>query len=462
MRSVTDCEMECSAQTCEGQNIKYRTCSNVDCPPESGDFRSQQCSAHADVRHQGQFHEWLPVDNDPDNPCALKCRARATGLVVELAPKVLDGTRCYTESLDMCISGVCQIVGCDHELGSTAKEDNCGVCNGDGSSCRLVRGHYKSQHASGKTEDTVVTIPFGSRHVRLVLKGPDHLFLESKTLQGLRGELSLALDAARHYVLENTTVDYQRLSDKEVLRITGPLGADFTVKVTYSLSPLILSIPSPSPNHPPNHHPTTIPLQPPLPSPNHPSPPFSIPPHHPNHPLTHPPHHHPTTIPLQPPPPPPSPNHPSPPISIPSPSPNHPSPTHLITTQPPSPSNPPPPITQSPLSTHQHPLPITQPPPHPPNYPLPINPHPTQKLPISSVAVGSRCTPQPPLYPPNPSQLLDSPILPNLSSSPRKPLPITSLSASLPSPTPPPNPQCWTVSTAHTYSGEMTQAMCKT
>ncbi|XP_051799612.1 ADAMTS-like protein 1 isoform X3 [Acanthochromis polyacanthus] len=221
-----------SSKTCEGQNIKYRTCSNVDCPPDAGDFRAQQCSAHADVRYQGQFHEWLPMYNDPDNPCTLKCKAKGSGLVMELAPKVLDGTRCYTESLDMCISGVCQIVGCDHELGSTAKEDNCGICNGDGSSCRLVRGHYKSQHASGKTEDTVVVIPFKSRHVRLVLKGPDHLYVESKTLEGVKDEL--VLDQSGQYHLENTTLDYQKLSDKEVLRITGPLGADFTVKVQFT------------------------------------------------------------------------------------------------------------------------------------------------------------------------------------------------------------------------------------
>ncbi|XP_030018602.1 ADAMTS-like protein 1 isoform X3 [Sphaeramia orbicularis] len=221
-----------SSKTCEGQNIKYRTCSNVDCPADAGDFRAQQCSAHADVRYQGQYHEWLPMYNDPDNPCALKCKARVSGLVVELAPKVLDGTRCYTESLDMCISGVCQIVGCDHELGSTAKEDNCGVCNGDGSSCRLVRGHYKSQHASGKAEDTVVSIPYKSRHVRLVLKGPDHLYVESKTLQGVKGEL--ILDKSGQYHLENTTLDYQKLSDKEVLRITGPLGADFTIKIQFA------------------------------------------------------------------------------------------------------------------------------------------------------------------------------------------------------------------------------------
>lgn len=80
-----------------------------DCPPDAGDFRAQQCSAHADVRFQGQYHEWLPVYNDPENPCALKCKAKGSGFVVELAPKVLDGTRCYTESLDMCISGVCQV-----------------------------------------------------------------------------------------------------------------------------------------------------------------------------------------------------------------------------------------------------------------------------------------------------------------------------------------------------------------
>lgn len=80
-----------------------------DCPPEAGDFRAQQCSAHNDVKHHGEFYEWLPVSNDPDNPCALKCQAKGTDLIVELAPKVLDGTRCYTDTLDMCINGLCQV-----------------------------------------------------------------------------------------------------------------------------------------------------------------------------------------------------------------------------------------------------------------------------------------------------------------------------------------------------------------
>lgn len=33
-----------------------------------------------------------------------------------------------------------QEVGCDRQLGSNTKPDNCGVCGGDGSSCRLIRG----------------------------------------------------------------------------------------------------------------------------------------------------------------------------------------------------------------------------------------------------------------------------------------------------------------------------------
>lgn len=55
------------------------------------------------------------------------------------------------------------------------------------------------------------------------------LDLESKTLQGFKGELSL--DGSKQYILQNTIIDFQRFTDKEILRITGPLEADFTVKV---------------------------------------------------------------------------------------------------------------------------------------------------------------------------------------------------------------------------------------
>lgn len=66
-------------------------------------------------------------------------------------------------------------------------------------------------------------------HCALAVYFVSSLDVESKTLQGVNGEL--VFDKSGQYNLENTTLDYQKLSDKEVLRITGPLGADFTVKV---------------------------------------------------------------------------------------------------------------------------------------------------------------------------------------------------------------------------------------
>ena len=41
----------------------------------------------------------------------------------------------------------------------------------------------------------------------------------------------LWLEASGPQRLENTSLDYQKLPDKAVLRTAGPLGADFTVKV---------------------------------------------------------------------------------------------------------------------------------------------------------------------------------------------------------------------------------------
>uniref|UniRef100_A0A8C4TIA8 ADAMTS like 3 n=1 Tax=Erpetoichthys calabaricus TaxID=27687 RepID=A0A8C4TIA8_ERPCA len=220
-----------NGRNCEGRNIKYKTCSNMECPVESGDFRAQQCSAHNDIKYKGETYEWLPVSNDLVTPCALKCQAKGKNLVVELAPKVLDGTRCKTDSLDMCINGICQAVGCDLQLGSNAKEDNCGVCAGDSSTCRLVRGQTKTHVSPEKAEETAIAVPYGSRNVRITAKGPGHLVIESNTLQGKKEEHTFSSPGSS--LIENTNVEFQKGPDRQTLRIQGPLGADFIVKVRY-------------------------------------------------------------------------------------------------------------------------------------------------------------------------------------------------------------------------------------
>ncbi|KAJ3593261.1 hypothetical protein NHX12_005596 [Muraenolepis orangiensis] len=121
---------------CEGKNIRYKSCSNTDCPAESGDFRAQQCSAHNDVKYHGLVHDWVPVTYDPSAP------------------------------------GVCQEVGCDRQLGSGAREDNCGVCGGDDSTCQLVRGQALLHVSSEEPVATVIEVPAGSRFLRVNTKGP--------------------------------------------------------------------------------------------------------------------------------------------------------------------------------------------------------------------------------------------------------------------------------------------------
>ncbi|CAB3237805.1 unnamed protein product [Arctia plantaginis] len=121
-------------------------------------WREQQCSAHDDTPYGGELFHWRAHRDDAE-PCALTCRGtpQHSGqspeptvslddedrvVVTVLAARVSDGTRCRPGSLDMCIDGRCQRVGCDLRVGSTRRVDECGVCGGDGSSCSRPRYHW--------------------------------------------------------------------------------------------------------------------------------------------------------------------------------------------------------------------------------------------------------------------------------------------------------------------------------
>ena len=53
------------------------------------------------------------------------------------------------------MSCVHQDVGCDHKIGSGAKEDICGVCEGNGTTCRTVEGRFNQLAGSGTLETDV-------------------------------------------------------------------------------------------------------------------------------------------------------------------------------------------------------------------------------------------------------------------------------------------------------------------
>lgn len=148
---------------CRGEPVRYKICNMQPCRGnvsllEEDIWREQQCSAHDDTPYGGELFHWRAHRDDAE-PCALTCRGtpQHSGqspeptvslddedrvVVAVLAARVSDGTRCRPGSLDMCIDGRCQRVGCDLRVGSTRRVDECGVCGGDGSSCSRPRYHW--------------------------------------------------------------------------------------------------------------------------------------------------------------------------------------------------------------------------------------------------------------------------------------------------------------------------------
>ncbi|KAK7815204.1 hypothetical protein U0070_021167 [Myodes glareolus] len=84
----------------------------------------------------------------------------------------------------------------------------------------------------GMEEENVIAVPLGSRSVRITVKGPARLFIESKTLQGNRGEHSFNTPGV--FVVENTTIEFQKGADRQTFKTPGPLMADFIFKTRYT------------------------------------------------------------------------------------------------------------------------------------------------------------------------------------------------------------------------------------
>uniref|UniRef100_A0A8C1NJ60 ADAM metallopeptidase with thrombospondin type 1 motif, 1 n=1 Tax=Cyprinus carpio TaxID=7962 RepID=A0A8C1NJ60_CYPCA len=155
---------------CEGKRIQYRSCNTEACPDSNGlTFREEQCLAHNDISSQVSFGsgdgvEWVPkyAGVSPKDRCKLVCRAKGTGYFFILKPKVADGTPCTPDSTSVCVQGQCVKAGCDRVIGSNKRFDKCGICGGDGSTCKKVSGSM--QHARAGYQD-VVTIPAGATHL---------------------------------------------------------------------------------------------------------------------------------------------------------------------------------------------------------------------------------------------------------------------------------------------------------
>ncbi|XP_036017031.1 A disintegrin and metalloproteinase with thrombospondin motifs 19 isoform X3 [Mus musculus] len=183
-------------------------------------FRDWQCQAYS-VRTSYPKHalQWQAVF-DEEKPCALFCSPVGKEQPVLLSEKVMDGTSCGYQGLDICANGRCQKAGCDGLLGSLAREDHCGVCNGNGKSCKVIKGDFNHTRGAGYVE--VLVIPAGARRIKVVEEKPAHSFLALRDASKQSINSDWKIEHSGAFSLAGTTVHYLRRGLWEKISAKGP------------------------------------------------------------------------------------------------------------------------------------------------------------------------------------------------------------------------------------------------
>ncbi|XP_078531739.1 A disintegrin and metalloproteinase with thrombospondin motifs 19 [Lissotriton helveticus] len=199
---------------------QYRVCENAACPPGTPDFRDWQCQTFS-FRPSYQMHptQWQAVV-DEEKPCALLCSVAGKDQHVRLAEKVMDGTSCGQHGIDICANGRCQKVGCDGILGSMLREDHCGVCNGNGKSCKVIKGDFNHTRGTGYVEAFV--IPAGARRIKVVEEKPTHSYLALRDASSQSINNDWKIEHPGTFNLAGTTVHYVRRGLWEKISARGP------------------------------------------------------------------------------------------------------------------------------------------------------------------------------------------------------------------------------------------------
>ncbi|XP_053491209.1 A disintegrin and metalloproteinase with thrombospondin motifs 17 isoform X1 [Ictalurus furcatus] len=229
---------------CLGGSVEHKVCEGPPCAKGLPTFRDQQCQSHERQAGKKKSQMWAAVIND-EKPCALFCTPVGRDAPVLMAERVLDGTPCGPYESDLCVHGRCQKISCNGIIGSSAKEDRCGVCNGDGKSCKIVKGDFN--HSSGmvtpshcKKVSTCVmsksralpkcfscyieaaVIPVGARRIKVVEDRPSHSFLALKDSSKRSINSDWKIELPGEFELAGTTVRYVRRGLWEKMSAKGP------------------------------------------------------------------------------------------------------------------------------------------------------------------------------------------------------------------------------------------------
>ncbi|KAG5873731.1 hypothetical protein JTB14_035545 [Gonioctena quinquepunctata] len=218
---------------CVGERKKYRICNMDLCPTGQPTFRATQCSEYDEKTYEGKLYKWQPYF-DQGEPCQLYCSDANETVIVPWGDYAKDGTPCSVVSRDVCISGICKRVGCDWVVDSTTEEDDCGICQGDGSKCDKKEGTYDKQNWSPGYREIVV-IPRGARNIRIDEKDHSENYISIGSALArkfyLNGERHISLPG--EYTVAGTQALYGRDNHLEKIRIPGPTLEPIVVYIYY-------------------------------------------------------------------------------------------------------------------------------------------------------------------------------------------------------------------------------------
>ncbi|XP_072039252.1 LOW QUALITY PROTEIN: thrombospondin type-1 domain-containing protein 4-like [Amphiura filiformis] len=232
-------KMMAGNRQCVGLYKQYKLCNTEPCEDGGDNFRGKQCREHDDQKFMGKMYEWEPYDSI-SNPCELHCRAIGYRFFAKLADKVIDGTPCRQDSTDeICVNGMCKVVGCDGVLGSGLVKDKCGVCGGDNTACDVFSGDYtEANMAIGYHK--AFRIPQGAMYINVTEMAKSRNYL---ALQDSSGETKIngnwRIDLPGNFTVGGTVIQYKRDARAKVgeqFLATGPTKEDLFVVLIYQTS----------------------------------------------------------------------------------------------------------------------------------------------------------------------------------------------------------------------------------
>ncbi|XP_067651934.1 A disintegrin and metalloproteinase with thrombospondin motifs 16-like isoform X2 [Haliotis asinina] len=217
---------------CQGLTQETVICNAKTCPYGDDDFLEVQCSTYNEKPFKGWYLQWKPYKKlyNAQDPCKLYCVAETQNFVFTVKHLAIDGTSCNHDNI--CVTGACKRVGCDLVIGSAARNDICGVCEGDNSTCKLIQGQY-TQQPRLNTYFPIAVLPKSARYIRIREKEISSNFLAMRNIYGryyLNGNRAVAWPGI--YKLGGADFTYKRpYSNPETLESDGPLGEDLVLEM---------------------------------------------------------------------------------------------------------------------------------------------------------------------------------------------------------------------------------------